>query len=106
MIREIVGYEELEADAIQREFLLRYRVMAFTTATLLIVLVFFGIPLQFMAGRPQVASVVGTPHGLSCIVFLYVAFSLTRWLGVPKWQMALVLRRALCHSAPLLSSER
>jgi integral membrane protein len=74
-----------------RGVLLRYRVMALTTATLLVVLVFVGIPLQVAAGRPQLVNVVGTLHGFLYIVYLYVAFSLTRRLALPKWQMALVL---------------
>jgi integral membrane protein len=65
--------------------------MAFTTATLLIILVFAGLPLQFAAGRPEVANVVGTIHGMLYIVYLFVAFQLTRRLGIPKWQMTLVL---------------
>ncbi len=71
--------------------LIRYRVMAFTTATLLIVLVFVGIPLQVAAGRPGVVNVVGTLHGFLYIVYLVTAFQLTRRLGIPKWQMLLVL---------------
>ncbi len=71
--------------------LLRYRTMAFTTATLLVVLVFCGIPLQVAAGRPGVVNVVGTLHGFLYIVYLVTAFQLTRRLGVPKWQMLLVL---------------
>ena len=74
-----------------RRLLLRYRVMAFTTATLLIVLVFVGIPLQFAAQRPEVANVVGTLHGFLYLVYLYAAFTLTRALAVKKGQMALVL---------------
>jgi len=66
-------------------------VMAFTTATLLIILVFVGIPLQLAAGRPEVVNDVGTIHGFLYLVYLYVAFQLTRKLGVPKWQMVLVL---------------
>jgi len=65
--------------------------MAFTTATLLIILVFVGIPLQLAAGRPEVVNDVGTIHGFLYLVYLVVAFELTRRLGVPKWQMVLVL---------------
>jgi integral membrane protein len=65
--------------------------MAFTTATLLIILVFAGIPLQFAAGRPEVANVVGTMHGFLYLVYLYTAFALTRALAVKRGQMALVL---------------
>lgn len=69
----------------------RYRVMAFTTATLLLVLVLVGVPLQLAAGRPEVVNVVGTMHGFLYIIYLYFAFELTRQLRVPTWQMALVL---------------
>jgi len=65
--------------------------MAFTTAVLLIVLVFVGIPLQAAAGRPEVVNVVGTLHGFLYIAYLVVAFQLTVKLRVPKWQMLLVL---------------
>ncbi len=74
-----------------RALLLQYRVMAFTTATLLIVLVFLGVPLQLAAGRPGVVNVVGTMHGFLYIVYLVVAFRLTHKLQIPKWQMVLVL---------------
>jgi integral membrane protein len=76
---------------VDRGLLVRYRVMAFSTATLLIILVFVGIPLQVAAGRPEVVNVVGTIHGFLYLVYLFVAFQLTRRLGIPKWQMALVL---------------
>ncbi len=74
-----------------RGVLVRYRVMALTTAVLLIVLVFAGIPLQLAAHRPQVVNDVGTLHGFLYIVYLVTAFQLTRRLRVPKWQMLLVL---------------
>jgi integral membrane protein len=76
---------------VERGLLVRYRVMAFSTAALLIILVFVGIPLQLFAHRPEVVNVVGTMHGFLYIVYLFVAFQLTRKLAVPKWQMALVL---------------
>lgn len=81
----------LEQARAERRLLARYRVMAYTTATLLIVLVFVGIPLQLAAGKPELVNVVGTMHGFLYLVYLYVAFELTRKLGVPGWQMALVL---------------
>ena len=71
--------------------LLRYRVMAYTTAVLLIVLVFVAVPLQFAAGIPEVARVVGTLHGYLYLVYLVVAFDLTRKLRVPLGWMLLVL---------------
>jgi integral membrane protein len=80
-----------EPKVIERGFLIRYRVLAFTTATLLIILVFVGIPLQVLAGRSGVVNVVGTIHGFLYLAYLVVAFALTRKLSIPKWQMALVL---------------
>ena len=70
--------------------LTRYRVMAYTTAVLLIVLVFVGVPLQ-VAGHPGVATVVGTLHGCLYIVYLFVAFQLTRTLHIPVGRTILVL---------------
>jgi integral membrane protein len=71
--------------------LIRYRVMAYTTAVLLIVLVFVGIPLQVAAGKTDVVKVVGTLHGYLYLVYLGVAFDLTRKLRVPLGWMLLVL---------------
>src|ERR1700722_16305680 len=70
--------------------LTRYRVMAYTTAVLLIVLVFVGVPLQ-VAGHPGVAHVVGTLHGFLYIIYLFVAFQLTRTLHIPVFRTILVL---------------
>jgi integral membrane protein len=80
-----------EAGAVLHRCLVRYRVMAYTTAVLLIVLVFVGIPLQVAAGRPQVVNVVGTVHGFCYIVYLFAAFDLTRRLRLRLGKMALVL---------------
>lgn len=74
-----------------RRYLVRYRVLAFATAALLIILVFVGVPLQVAANKPAVVNDVGTIHGLLYIVYLYFAFSLTSRLHIPRWQMALVL---------------
>jgi integral membrane protein len=76
---------------IKRALLVQYRVMAYTTAVLLIILVFVGVPLQLAAGQRVVVSVVGTMHGLLYIVYLIAAFRLTFKLRVPIWQTALVL---------------
>ena len=70
--------------------LLRYRVMAYVTAVLLIVLVFVGLPLQ-AAGHSGVAHVVGTAHGFLFIVYLLVAFELTRKMRIPIVRTFMVL---------------
>ena len=48
-----------------RAAVLRYRVMAYVTGVVLIVLCFVGIPLQ-IAGHPEVANDVGVLHGMGC----------------------------------------
>lgn len=78
-------------QAIEYRLLLQYRVMAYVTATLLVILVFAGVPLQFAFGHPGVANIVGTIHGFLYLVYLYVAFVLTRRLRLPVFPMVLVL---------------
>jgi integral membrane protein len=58
---------------------LRYRVMAYVTGVVLVVLCFVGIPLQ-VAGHPAVASDVGVAHGILYIIYLAAAWLLARSL--------------------------
>ena len=58
---------------------LRYRVMAYVTGVVLVVLCFVGIPLQ-IAGKPAVANDVGVPHGILYIIYLGCAWILARKL--------------------------
>lgn len=80
-----------QARARLRGSLFRYRVMAYTTAVLLIVLVFVGIPLQVAYNRTEVVKIVGTIHGYCYIVYLFAAFDLTRKLKIKLVKMILVL---------------
>ena len=91
MRQAAVADRQVGAPAVRRALLLRYRALALTTAVLLVILVFVGIPLQFAAGRPAVMSDVGTAHGFLYLAYIFAAFQLTRRLGIPKWQMLLVL---------------
>jgi integral membrane protein len=74
-----------------RRILRAYRLLAYTTAVLLVVLVFAGVPLQVWAHDLWVVKVVGTLHGYLYIVYLLVAFDFTRRLRVPLGWMVLVL---------------
>jgi integral membrane protein len=58
---------------------LRYRVMAYVTGVVLVVLCFAGIPLQ-VAGHPAVANDVGVAHGILYIIYLVFAWLLARRL--------------------------
>jgi integral membrane protein len=56
-----------------------YRTMAYITGTMLCILVFIGIPLQ-LAGHKQTEEIVGTLHGILYIIYIVVAFAMTRFV--------------------------
>jgi integral membrane protein len=55
-----------------------YRTMAYVTGTMLCILVFVGIPLQVWANNLTVVKIVGTAHGILYIIYILVAFTMTR----------------------------
>jgi len=67
----------VDADRFRGPVVLAYRIMAYVTGTMLVVLVFVGIPLQLFAHIDVIAKVVGTIHGVLYIVYLVVAFTMT-----------------------------
>jgi integral membrane protein len=67
----------VDADRLRGPVVLAYRIMAYVTGTMLMVLVFVGIPLQLFAHIDVIAKVVGTIHGVLYIVYLVVAFTMT-----------------------------
>jgi integral membrane protein len=78
---------------------LRYRVMAYITGVVLIVLCFVGIPLQ-IAGHPAVANDVGVVHGILYIIYLAVAYLLARRLKLATGPTVLLL---LAGTIPVLT---
>jgi integral membrane protein len=56
----------------------RYRIMAYVTGVVLMVLVFAGIPLQVFAHNDFVVNYVGTTHGILYMIYIVVAFLMTR----------------------------
>ena len=66
----------------------RYRIMAFTTGTLLVVLVFIGIPLQLWGHSDTLERIVGTAHGFLFMVYLVTALDIgirLNWLHPRSW---------------------
>ncbi len=61
-----------------RRALTRYRVMAYVVGTMLVLLVFVAIPLQYGANIPQMAVVVAPIHGYLYIVYLVTGADLAR----------------------------
>jgi integral membrane protein len=79
---------------------LRYRVMAYVTGAVLIVLCFVGIPLQVAANDNVIVNDVGTVHGILYIIYLVVSYLLARRLRLPLGPMLLVL---LAGTIPVLT---
>jgi integral membrane protein len=85
-----------------RAAVLRYRVMAYVTGVVLMVLCFVGIPLQVWAHNDVVASNVGTAHGILYIIYLITAYQLSRQLGLPLASPATVIL-LLAGTIPVLT---
>ena len=60
----------------------RYRIMAYITGVVLIILCFVGIPLQVFAHDQFVVNYVGTTHGILYIIYLVTAYLMTRQVGM------------------------
>jgi integral membrane protein len=60
----------------------RYRVMAYVTGVVLVVLVFAGIPLQVFAHNDVIVNYVGTTHGILYIIYVCVAYLMTVQVGM------------------------
>jgi integral membrane protein len=60
----------------------RYRIMAYVTGVVLMVLCFVGIPLQVFAHNLVVVNDVGTAHGILYLIYLGAAYLMTRQVGM------------------------
>src|ERR1700759_3897236 len=78
----------------------RYRVMAYITVVLIIVVVFAGIPLQLAAHNTFIANDIGTVHGFLYIVYVIVAYLLSRKLQMRTGPTILLL---LAGTVPILT---
>jgi integral membrane protein len=76
-----------------------YRVMAYVTGVVLVILCFVGIPLQ-IAGHPAVASDVGVVHGILYIIYLAAAWLLARRLRLTAGPTVIML---LAGTIPILT---
>ena len=78
---------------------LRYRVMAYITGVVLIFLCFVGIPLQ-IAGHPAIANNVGVVHGILYIIYLVLAWILSRKLRLANKPTVIML---LAGTIPIMT---
>ena len=70
---------------------LRYRVMAYITGVLIIIVCFIGVPLQFAAGKPWIDNNIGTVHGFLYIVYVIFAYLLAQKLKMKTGPTVLLL---------------
>ncbi|HYZ52102.1 MAG TPA: DUF3817 domain-containing protein [Streptosporangiaceae bacterium] len=66
-----------------RAAVLRYRVMAYITGVLIIIVCFIGIPLQVAANQTFIVNQVGTVHG-----YLYIVYIVMAWLLASRLKLA------------------
>ena len=75
-----------------RTAVLRYRVMAYITGVLIIIVVFAGIPLQIWDHNTFIVNQVGTVHGVLYMVYIACAYLLASKLHMkPKPTVLLLL---------------
>jgi integral membrane protein len=79
---------------------LRYRVMAYITGVLIIVVCFVGIPLQVAAHNTFIANDIGTLHGFLYIVYVVVAYMLAQKL---KMRLGPTILLLLAGTIPVLT---
>ncbi len=73
-----------------RSPLTRFRVMAYVTGVMLLLLVFVAMPLKYAADNETAMSIVGPGHGLLYAIYVVFAFDLAvraKW----SWQRTLLL---------------
>jgi integral membrane protein len=83
-----------------RTAVLRYRVMAYITGVLIIIVVFAGIPLQIWAHNTFIVNDIGTLHGFLYMVYIVVAYLLARKLRMRPQPTVLLL---LAGTVPVMT---
>ncbi len=74
-----------------RAAVLRYRVMAYITGVLIIVVCFAGIPLQVAANQTFIVNQVGTVHGFLYLVYIVMAWMLASRLRLGRVPTVMLL---------------
>ncbi len=78
--------------------LVAYRVMSYVTGVLLVVLVFVGMPLKYLADSPDVVAVVGTAHGFLFMVYVVLVLALG---FMAHWSIGKIVGVAIAGTIPL-----
>jgi integral membrane protein len=80
--------------------LTRFRVMAYVTGVLLLVLVLVAMPLKYIWGQGTAVALVGPAHGFLYMVYLVTAFDLA---VRARWTFQRTLLMLLAGTIPALS---
>lgn len=83
-----------------RNSLLFYRIMAWVTGVLLVVLVLVAMPLKYIWGNPTLVMLTGIPHGWLYMVLLIAAYNIGRRVG---WSLKWLLFIMVSGTVPFLS---
>jgi integral membrane protein len=85
---------------VRNDALTRYRVMAWVTGVLLLVLVFVAMPLKYIGDSDTMVSIVGVAHGWLYMVYLVAAF----WLAYQRrWSHKKTILVLLAGTVPFMS---
>jgi integral membrane protein len=83
-----------------RAAVLRYRVMAYITGVLIIIVCFVGIPLQVAANQTFIVKQIGTVHGYLYLVYIVMAWMLASRLKLGRGATVLLL---LAGTVPVMT---
>jgi integral membrane protein len=85
---------------------LRYRILAFVTGVLLVLLVFVAMPLKYFADHPGPVAVIGTAHGFIFMVYLLTAVDIGIRLRWPWLKLGLVMLAGIVPFASFVAEHR
>ena len=94
-----MDFEGEEIPAIEQALLI-YRVIAWATGILLVILMVVGLPLKYLAGNGSVVMWTGLPHGWLYMGLLIAAYNLGHKVGWPWLRLGLI---ALGGTVPFAS---
>ncbi|HIW63616.1 MAG TPA: DUF3817 domain-containing protein [Candidatus Stackebrandtia excrementipullorum] len=75
----------MDIDPDMKSALRRYQIIAYVVSVCLIVLMFVAVPLNHLAGYPQLSAVISPVHGLGYMIYLALGFDLARRADWPLW---------------------
>ena len=85
---------------------LRYRILAFTTGVLIILLFFVAMPMKYLGDNGGPVSVIGTAHGFLFMVYLVTAVDIGIRLRWPWRKLGLVMLAGTIPFASFVAERR